>query len=118
MRFAAALSGFQIEQSVGSPPSSDNCLTKPLGSAAASKLHALNPRPVEFVKQASIAHAPQQVNNETAKPRARETEKQPNKLLETKNDQLLEPTTQDTTGFSDSALETMGAIHRPEDGGR
>jgi hypothetical protein len=41
-----------------------------------------------------IAHGPQQVNNEAAQPsrvsRARETEKQPNKLLEAWNDERLD----------------------------
>jgi hypothetical protein len=45
-----------------------------------------NPKPVAFVRQANIAHGPQQVNNEAAHQtqasRARETKKQPNKLLE------------------------------------
>jgi hypothetical protein len=80
-----------------------------------------NPKPVAFVQQANIAHGPQQVNNEAAQPSqalARETENQPNKLLEVKNDEWLDTGTQDTTGFSNPALETVGAIDRPKDRGR
>jgi hypothetical protein len=81
-----------------------------------------NPKPVAFVQQANIAHGPQQVNNEAAQPaeasRARETEKQPNRLLEKQNDERLDTGTQGATGFPDSALETVGAIHRPKDAGR
>jgi hypothetical protein len=78
-----------------------------------------NPKPVAFVQQANIAHGPQQVNNDatrpTQAPRARETEKQPNKLLETRNDERLDTGAQGATGFSNPALETVGAIHGTKD---
>jgi hypothetical protein len=81
-----------------------------------------NPKPVAFVQQANIAHGPQQVNNEAAQPsqtsRARETETQPNKLLEAQNDDRLDTEAQGSTGLADSALETVGAIDRPKDNGR
>lgn len=48
------------------------------------------PRQATFVKQANIAHGPQQVNNDTAggaTSRAKEDEFQQNKLLEVRNEQ-------------------------------
>jgi hypothetical protein len=81
-----------------------------------------NPPPVAFVRQANIAHGPQQVNNGAVQPgdptRARETEKSHNKLLEPQDEQRLDTGTQGPTGVPDSALETVGAIHRPKDRGR
>jgi hypothetical protein len=66
-----------------------------------------NPKPIAFVQQANIAHGPQQVNNERVQetPRARETEKQPNKLLEDRNDQLLDTGAQGAAGLANPALE-------------
>jgi hypothetical protein len=79
-----------------------------------------NPRPVAFVQQANIAHGPQQVNNEAAQPsqasRARETEKQPNKLLEKRNDERLDTGAQGAASLTDPTLETVGAINRSKDG--
>lgn len=50
-----------------------------------------NPPPVTFVRQANVAHGPQQVNNGAQPPteasRARESENQPNKLLEQQHGQ-------------------------------
>jgi hypothetical protein len=78
-----------------------------------------NPQPVAFVQQANIAHGPQQVNNEAAQPsrasHAREREKQPNKLLETPNEKPLDTGAQGATGYSNPALETVGAIDRSKD---
>jgi hypothetical protein len=78
-----------------------------------------NPQPVAFVKQANIAHGPQQVNNEVAQPsrasHARKGEKQPNKLLETPNEKPLDTGAQGATGFANPALETVGAIDRSKD---
>jgi hypothetical protein len=79
-----------------------------------------NPKPVTFVQQANIAHGPQLVNNEAAPPaeasRAQETEKQPNKLLETRNDERLDAGAQGATGLTNPALETVGALDRSKDG--
>ena len=47
--------------------------------------------------------------------RARETEKQPNKLLETPNEKPLDTGAQGATGYSNPALETVGAIDRSKD---
>jgi hypothetical protein len=81
-----------------------------------------NPKPVAFVQQANIAHGPQQVNNEAAQPshasRARETEKQPNKLLETSNDNRLDSGAQGATGLTNPALETLEAIDRSKNSER
>jgi hypothetical protein len=54
-----------------------------------------NPAPVAFVRQANIAHGPQQVNNApplatTGAPRARESENPPNKLLEQQRNDWLD----------------------------
>ena len=76
-----------------------------------------NPAPVAFVRQANIAHGPQQVNN-TAQPptaeasRARECENQPNKLLEQKhNEWQYTRATQATIG-ADPTVEAVGPIDR------
>jgi hypothetical protein len=53
-----------------------------------------NPPSVAFVRQANIANGPQQVNNGPPSAadasRARETEIQPNKLLERRQNELLD----------------------------
>ena len=53
-----------------------------------------NPKPVTFVRQANVAHGPQQVNNGPQSPaeasRARESENQPNKLLEQQHGERLD----------------------------
>lgn len=77
-----------------------------------------NPQPVAFVKQANIAHGPQQVNNGAAAggSRAGKTENQPNKVLEHQHGERLDFGTAGTAGRADSTLETVGAGHRPKDG--
>jgi len=78
-----------------------------------------NPQPVAFVRQANIAHGPQQVNNAPAQPgessRARESENQQNKLLESQNGDRLEFGKADAAKETDSSLEAVGALHRPKD---
>jgi hypothetical protein len=78
-----------------------------------------NPKPVAFVRQANIAHGPQQVNNGTVQPgeasRARETENRPNELLEAKNGESVDAGTTGTTSSADSPMETVGAVYRPQD---
>lgn len=51
-----------------------------------------NPQPVAFVKQANIAHGPQQVNNEAVPSPAREIESAPNELLKPQPEERLENT--------------------------
>jgi hypothetical protein len=81
-----------------------------------------NPQPVAFVRQANIAHGPQQVNNGPAQvgepSRARETGIQQNKLLEEQNVERLDLKTAGTASEADSSLETVGAVHRPKDSNR
>lgn len=82
-----------------------------------------NPQPVAFVRQANISHGPQQVNNGVAlqacgPPRAGEIENPQSKLLETQNGEGLDTRAQGAAGDLDSALETVAAVHRPEDAGR
>jgi hypothetical protein len=78
-----------------------------------------NPQPVAFVRQANIAHGPQQVNNGPAQPgepsRARENGNQQNKLLEEQNGERLELETAGAASEADSSLEAVGAINRPKD---
>jgi hypothetical protein len=81
-----------------------------------------NPPSVAFVRQANIAHGPQQVNNGTqSKPdasRARDSENQPNKLLEKQREEWLDNRTVQATVGADSAMATVGARDRSEDGSR
>lgn len=79
-----------------------------------------NPAPVAFVRQANIAHGPQQVNNATpAQPsRARESQNQPSKLLEQQSEERLDNPTSATTSRADSQLESVEALNRTEDTGR
>ena len=78
-----------------------------------------NPQPVAFVRQANIAHGPQQVNNIPAQPgessRARESENQQNKSLEAQSGERLEFGKADAARETDSSLETVGALHGPKD---
>jgi hypothetical protein len=77
-----------------------------------------NPSTVAFVRQANIAHGPQQVNN-TPQPvpdeasRAREFENPPNKLLEQQHGERLDGGTVQATVGADSSLEAVGEVHRP-----
>lgn len=76
-----------------------------------------NPQPVAFVRQANIAHGPQQVNNGTGAAdasRAGKTENQPNKVLEHRHGERLDGGKTGAAGDADSALETVGAVHRTE----
>ena len=76
-----------------------------------------NPQPVAFVRQANIAHGPQQVNNgapQDEPSRARETENAPNKLLEAKDGERLEPGTTSTASQADPAMATVGAVTGPK----
>jgi hypothetical protein len=76
-----------------------------------------NPAPVAFVRQANIAHGPQQVNNASPTPaRAREIENQQSKLLEANNGDLDIPTPS-ATGSAYPQLEAVASVHGAEDGG-
>jgi hypothetical protein len=78
-----------------------------------------NPAPVAFVRQANIAHGPQQVNNApgaaTNGSRARETESQQNKLLEKQHGERLEfGAAQEPVG-THPTMATVGKVHGPTD---
>ena len=76
-----------------------------------------NPQPVAFVRQANIAHGPQQVNNSGAADasRAGKSENQPNKVLEYQHGERLDFGSAGAAGGADSSLETVGAVNRPKD---
>jgi hypothetical protein len=81
-----------------------------------------NPPMMGYVKQANIAHGPQQVNNATAPgsqaSRARENPNLQNKLLEEKDGERLDTGATGTAGKADPAMATVGAIDRTKDANR
>ena len=81
-----------------------------------------NPPVAGYVRQANIAHGPQQVNNAPAAPdgapRALENPDLQNKLLEEKDGERLDPGTACTPGRTDPAMATVGEVDRTEDGDR
>jgi hypothetical protein len=75
-----------------------------------------NPQPVTFVRQANVAHGPQQVNNASQPAaeeasRARESQNPPNKLLEQHHGERLDPGKAQATGGADPALATVGEVN-------
>src|SRR5215831_10429718 len=77
-----------------------------------------NPAPVAFVKQANIAAGPQQVNNGPPPKegsRTRETEIEPNKLLEAQNGERLDTGATGSPSAANQALEAVGAVNGTED---
>ena len=81
-----------------------------------------NPPVMGYVRQANIAHGPQQVNNAPAAPddapRAGENPNLQNKLLEEKDGERLDTGTTGTPGRADPAMATVGEVDRAEDRGR
>jgi hypothetical protein len=82
-----------------------------------------NPPNVAFVRQANIAHGPQQVNNGAAPPgdtpaRAQENENTPIELLENSHDKWVDTRATGTAGRGDPAMAAMGPIHGAKDRGR
>jgi len=75
-----------------------------------------NPPVMGYVRQANIAHGPQQVNNgaSLAAPVAQETQDWPNKLLEEGDDERLDTGTTETSGRVDPALAPLGKVNRSE----
>jgi hypothetical protein len=73
-----------------------------------------------YVRQANIAHGPQQVNNATTEdpPRARENSISENELLEEKDGERLDTRARGTTGKADPAMATVGEIDGTKDKGR
>lgn len=88
--------------------------------ATLETLAALKNPPVVFARQANIAAGPQQVNNGIASPvqssRAENSENPPTKLLEAQDGERLDTATTCTASGADTALETVGALHRADDG--
>jgi hypothetical protein len=75
-----------------------------------------NPPVVGYVRQANIAHGPQQVNNASpgaiTAPHAGENPNSQSKLLETKDGERLDPGTACTPGRADPAMATVGEVDR------
>lgn len=76
-----------------------------------------NPRPLAFVKQANIAHGPQQVNNGPTGTRAQETENRQTQLLETNHGERMDTGKTSKAGRADPAMATVGKIDGAEDRG-
>ncbi len=77
-----------------------------------------NPRPVAFVKQANIAHGPQQVNNGTRSSETRAHENhsiQSNKLSGDCNELLPDSGASRITSRVNQKMEAVGEIHRATD---
>jgi hypothetical protein len=81
-----------------------------------------NPQPVAFVRQANIAHGPQQVNNglpsgqaPVAHARAGNFVNSSNELLGVSHDARLDNRTTGAAGIADTELEAVGAFQRPQD---
>jgi hypothetical protein len=79
-----------------------------------------NPPNVAFVKQANIAHGPQQVNNGQAQPVARVEEKTnpPTELLEHDHAQRLDTGTASAASAGDPIMATVGTLDRATHGTR
>ena len=77
-----------------------------------------NPPVAGYVKQANIAHGPQQVNNgprtEDEDTHAGEKKKQQNKLLEGNNGKRLDTRTTRKTSRADQIMAPLGTINRPK----
>ena len=77
-----------------------------------------NPPVMGYVKQANIAHGPQQVNNTPDTPRARENENSQNKLMEKKDGERLDTRATGKAGKADPEMATVGEVDGAEDAGR
>jgi len=81
-----------------------------------------NPPVMGYVRQANIAHGPQQVNNTSPpgsdSPVAGENPNAQNKLLEENDGERLDPGTTSAPGRVDPAMATVGKVHRPKNTGR
>lgn len=87
------------------------------------------PRQATFVKQANIAHGPQQVNNGAgpgggfrtsarAHTHAEETKPEHPELLEHHHGERLDTGETSATSRADPNMETVGEVHRPKDARR
>jgi hypothetical protein len=77
------------------------------------------PRQATFIKQANVAHGPQQVNNGPAPAgagsHAKETKPEHPELLEHHHGERLDTGTTSATSRADPIMETVGEVHRPKD---
>lgn len=80
------------------------------------------PRQATFIKQANVAHGPQQVNNSLSPAgivsHAEETKPEHPELLEHHHGERLDTGKTRATGRVDSNMETVGEVHRPKDSRR
>ena len=74
--------------------------------------------PAPYIRQANIAHGPQQVNNGTRPTHADNFQTEQNKLLEAQHGNPLDTGAQTATGRGHQALEAVGAVNRPNQRGR
>lgn len=81
---------------------------------ATAETLALMKNPMPYIRQANIAHGPQQVNNGTHAGAAK-TQTPPNELLEHQHGNTLDFGAQAATGRADPAMATLEAKHRPAD---
>lgn len=81
-----------------------------------------NPPNPTFIRQANVAHGPQQVNNGTTAPaisaRAQETENPQNRLLEQQHGELLDTRAASTPIEADPSMATVGTFNRAANGER
>jgi len=78
-----------------------------------------NPTRPTFIRQANVAHGPQQVNNGTAPPntlaRAGESENPQSELLENQHGERLDTGTASTASGADPEMATLGTVDRTQD---
>ena len=79
---------------------------------ATAETLALMKNPMPYIRQANIAHGPQQVNNGTPTS-AGKNQSPPNELLEHQHGNTLDIGTQAAAGRADPAMATVEAKHRP-----
>ena len=79
---------------------------------ATAETLALMKNPMPYIRQANIAHGPQQVNNGTPAS-AGKNQSPPNELLEHQHGNTLDIGAAATAGRADPAMATVAAKHRP-----
>ncbi len=79
---------------------------------ATAETLALMKNPMPYIRQANIAHGPQQVNNGTPTS-AGKNQSPPNELLEHQHGNTLDIGATATAGRADPAMATVEAKHRP-----
>lgn len=81
---------------------------------ATAETLALMKNPMPYIRQANIAHGPQQVNNGTHASAAK-NQNSPNELLEHQHGNTLDFGAAAAPGRADPAMATVEAKHRPAD---